>query len=436
MTGVLALLISWLTGYFALKCLKEENSSIGLMDIFIMTGLGFGITAQIVFYSLLIAGRIDPVFLISIHLFCLSILFFFSRRFAPPSLFTPSFTFQSAGLIMLILLLAALIATITASLRPWGDWDGWSYWNFQSKFLFNSGYEWYRFFDINIQAHHPWSLPLVVIWGWCFDGREESIVPMSIGIIFTVSTVGLLIGALKKYVPLIWAATGGLLLSSIPFYMLQGTSQYADIEAAYFILLSLVLALNLIKNPSVKAAALTGLSLGLSCAVKDNSIAASILLMILIIVSLNKTGERVFIRPLSGGFIATAFMVVLMKLFDLTSFNNHSYDVSLKGLCDIQKWVSMGQFALKTLTDFKWGGLWPLALAVLTAQYACWRKQPEMVFVQFIFFYLIFYFFTFAASVHRIEWLLGVAFDRLLYLLAPSVVFIIFYAIGKREHVR
>ena len=75
----------------------------------------------------------------------------------------------------------------------------------------------------------------------------------------------------------------GIFLASIPIYIVQGTSQYADIVAAYFILLSSVLALGLLKSPSVNSAGLTGLCLGLTASVKDNSIVAACVLLFLII---------------------------------------------------------------------------------------------------------------------------------------------------------
>jgi len=55
------------------------------------------------------------------------------------------------------------------------------------------------------------------------------------------------------------------------------------------------------------------------------------------------------------------------------------------------------------------------------------------VLVQFLIFYIILYFFIFAASTLGLEWLLKVSFDRSLFLLAPVVIFTMFYSVGSKE---
>lgn len=433
MTGLIAILMSCLTGYLVLKCIMGRDCSFDLRDIFIIIGLGSGISAQIVFYSLLMMGRIDSVFIIVIHLLCLCVLFFILHRYASRNSPILSFSFQSISVVLGILSLAVLVSTTIALTRPWGDWDGWSYWNYQSNFLFRSGHHWYLVFENNIQAaHHPWMLPLLIIWGWGFYGSERSIVPMSIGIIFTVSTIGLLIGALKKHISFFWSAIGGIFLTSIPFYLYHGTSQYADIEAAYFILLSSVLALDLLKSPTVNIAALTGLCLGLTASVKDNSIVAALLLLFLIIVRLYKSGLQVYIKPLIWGFITVGISVILMESFVFYA-DNSSYGVFLPGLWNVHKWILIGRYLLRALMHFDWGGAWLLALVVLVAHRARWRKEGMGFLVQFIIFYIILYLFIFAVSSLRLEWLLNVSFDRMLYLLLPAVIFVMFYTVGQKD---
>ena len=61
MIGLIAFLISWSIGYYVLKCFKGRGHSFELMDIFLIIGLGLGISAQIVFYVLLFSGHIDPL---------------------------------------------------------------------------------------------------------------------------------------------------------------------------------------------------------------------------------------------------------------------------------------------------------------------------------------------------------------------------------------
>ena len=431
--GLLALLIPGLTGYYILRCFKGRRYSFELMDIFLMVGLGLGISAQIIFYVLIFSGHIDCAFIIGVYLLSLCVLFLCSYRYLSKQLLSFSFSFRSVLIVGVILALVALAASILAVLRPWGDWDGWSYWNYRASFFFKSGHDWPRMFQLNMQQQHPWMLPLIILWGWAFYASQRTIVPMAIGIIFTVSTVGLLIGALKKHVSFFWAVLGGVFLASIPMYLLQGTSQYADIVAAYFILLSSVLALDFLKSPSVSSAALTGLCLGLTATVKDNSIVAALLLFFLIIMRLRKRGLGIFIKPLCWGFITIAVSVVLMRCFEVFYSYHNTYGVFLPGLLDWHKWYLTGQFVWKTLINILWGGLWPLVFFCLIAKRVRRIKGEIDVLIQFIALYTIFYLFIFVASALRLEWLLTASFDRTVFLLAPVVVFVMFYIIGKKE---
>ena len=213
MTGLIAFLISGLIGYYVLRCFRPKDYSFELMDIFLMIGLGLGISAQIVFYVLVFSGHIDPALIIKIHLLGLCLLFLYSHRYLSKQPLSFSFGSRSVWIVIAILGLVALMATVLALLRPWGDWDGWSYWNYRASFFFRSGYLWPRMFEFNMEGHHPWMLPLIILWGWSFYGREQPIIPVAIGIIFTVSTVGLLIGALKKYVSFFLGCAWGFFFS-------------------------------------------------------------------------------------------------------------------------------------------------------------------------------------------------------------------------------
>lgn len=124
-----------------------------------------------------------------------------------------------------------------------------------------------------------------------------------------------------------------------------------------------------------------------------------------------------------------------MKSFEVFCIYNNNYDAFWPGLWDGQKWILIGRFALRAWVDFNWGGLWLLVLAVLIGRRALRIREDIGFLVQFIIFYIILYFLIYTVSVFKLEWLLSVAFDRLLYLLAPTVAFVIFYVIGQKKQV-
>ncbi|MDE1920409.1 MAG: hypothetical protein KGJ09_02235 [Candidatus Omnitrophica bacterium] len=436
MTGLAAVLIPSLMGYFVLRCFRPWSADFSLTDIFLSVGLGAGLSVQIIFYSLLVLNHIAPTRIIQAHVLCLAGLFFCLYRYRPKQPVSFSCRLGQAAGLSAVLMLTALMAVIFALVRPWGDWDGWAYWNFHAKFLFDAGYGWRRIFEHGVQAHHPWLLPLLDIWGWSFYGAVKEAVPLAIGIIFTVSTVGLLVASLKKYVPFAWALLAGFFLVSIPGFIQHGTSQYADIEAAFFILMSSVVAVDLLESPRGHTAVLTGLCLGLTACTKDNGIVAALLLLILIIVRLSKSGSVALIRPLGWGFTATGLAVALMRCFETYNPFSDSYAVFLPGLWNWHKWVFMARFAFHDLFGFHWGGLWILALAVLMACRGPWAMGKAAFLMPFMVSYAVFYFFIFALSALNIQWLLSVAFDRTLYLLVPTLVFALFYAMaeGRADH--
>ena len=429
MIGLYAFFITWLMGYYAIRCFKSRDGASEMMDPFLAVGVGLGISSQIVFYVLLLSGHIDPVLIIGFHLFVLCLLFSYRRRYLNRDIHASSWNVRSVLILVIILSGLFILATSLALSRPWGEWDGWSFWNYRAHFIFNAGYDWPRLFEFNMQGHHPWMLPLIIIGGWCFAGREQAVIPMAIGIIFTVSTVGLLVTALKKYVPIFWAVLGGVFLASIPFYPFEGTDQYADIETAYFILLSSIAIMGLLKSPTVKNAVWTGLCLGLTAGVKDNSIVAVLLLLILIVVQLHRLALGNLIKPMLWGLVTFGISVVLMKFFESSDTCNAGYAVFLPGLLDWHKWALIGLFSWKSLTSPLWGGLWLLALAVLIVQRARWLRLEIRLLVKFIIVYIFSYFFMFVASALKLEWLLSVSFDRLLFLLAPTVIFVMFHTV-------
>ncbi|MDE2222775.1 MAG: DUF2079 domain-containing protein [Candidatus Omnitrophica bacterium] len=400
------------------------------MDVFLCFGLGAGLSAQIVFYSLLLLNHVDPAFIIRVHLLCLGALIYFHRRGLG------RFHFHRASLNQLLVLVVILFlvlfwAAVPALVRPWGDWDGWAYWNFHAKFLFQAGYGWRRIFEYNVQAHHPWALPLLNIWGWSFYGAVKQIVPMSVGLIFTAATAGLLISALKKYIPFGWAVLAGVFLVSVPIFIPHGTSQYADIEAAFFILLSSVLSVGLTGAVRPGAAALTGVCLGITACTKDNGTVAALLLLTVLIVRLLKSGSGRAVKPLCWGFVATGLAAALMRCFEVYNPLFDSYMTFWPGLWDWHKWGFMGQFAFFDLASPVWGGFWILVPAVFVMRARGWRRSGIGFLIPFMAAYVIFYLLIFAVSALGIKWLLDVAFERTLYLLLPTAVFMFFYALVR-----
>lgn len=143
-------------------------------------------------------------------------------------------------------LCAALYAAVMRTLaHPHGDgWDAFSIWNLHARFLYRGGAHWRDGFSALIPWSHPdypLLLPGAVAHFWSYLGSAESTVPGVIGLLFTFSTVGLLVSALAVLRGRTSAMLGGLALLTTPFFVELGSSQYADVPLCFFFLATVTL---------------------------------------------------------------------------------------------------------------------------------------------------------------------------------------------------
>lgn len=143
-------------------------------------------------------------------------------------------------------LLAALYSAILRSVaHPHGDgWDAFAIWNLHARFLFRGGTHWRDGFNSLIPWSHPdypLLLPAAIAHFWTVLGQDAQMVPVLIGLVFTFSTVALLYSSLAMLRGPISAMLAGLTLLATPFFIEQGTAQYADVPLSFFILATIVL---------------------------------------------------------------------------------------------------------------------------------------------------------------------------------------------------
>jgi Dolichyl-phosphate-mannose-protein mannosyltransferase len=136
-------------------------------------------------------------------------------------------------------------ATVRVIAHPHGEgWDAFAIWNLHARFLFLGGAHWRDGFNSIIPWSHPdypLLLPAAIAHLWTYLGHDEPLGPAIVGMVFTFSTFALLVSSLVTLRGRNAAMLGGLALSSTPFFIEQGTSQYADVPLSFFILASIVL---------------------------------------------------------------------------------------------------------------------------------------------------------------------------------------------------
>jgi 4-amino-4-deoxy-L-arabinose transferase-like glycosyltransferase len=127
---------------------------------------------------------------------------------------------------------------------PHGEWDALVIWNLRARFLHRGGEHWSDGFTEALGWTHPdypLLLPATVARGWTYLGREHTLVPAGVALLFTLATAGLLVSAVGRCRgPTQGLLAGGVLLATSSFVM-QGTAQMADAPLGFFILAVTVL---------------------------------------------------------------------------------------------------------------------------------------------------------------------------------------------------
>jgi hypothetical protein len=177
-----------------------------------------------------------------------------------------------------IALVSSLISSAVAYLKePHGRWDAFLIWNMHARFLYRGGDHWREAFASGLDWSHwdyPLLLPLSIARGWTYAGGEMTHFPAVMGFLFTFLLVGVLLTSLIFLRGPIPGCLGALLLMGTPFFIYMGTSQFADIPLALFILTTFILLFLQAESPDHRPGAviLAGIAAGLCAWTKNEGL--------------------------------------------------------------------------------------------------------------------------------------------------------------------
>ena len=180
--------------------------------------------------------------------------------------------------VFFIALASSLISWAVAFLKePHGRWDAWLIWNMHARFLYRGGDHWRDAFASGLDWSHwdyPLLLPLSIARGWVYAGGETTHLPAVMAFLFTFLLLGLLLTALSLLRGAIPGCLGALLLLGTPFFIYMGTSQFADIPLALFILTTLIMLFLQAGSPEHRPGALilAGIAAGLCAWTKNEGL--------------------------------------------------------------------------------------------------------------------------------------------------------------------
>ena len=258
-----------------------------MLKLFLSAGYGLG-AFSILFLVLRALGLAS---LLSVDVFAFVLLvvaWLLTRRLVPAATVLPAADHNFPGWLRGSLtagFAAALCAALYSAVRrtmayPNGEgWDAFAIWNLHARFLFRGGAGWRQGFSAFIPWSHPdypLLLPAAIAHFWSYAGQESYAVPATIGLVFTISTVGVLFSALLILRGRKVAMLGGLALMATPSFIEQGTSQYADVPLSFFILATVVMLClcdaSVVVSPPAGWIALAGLAAGFAAWTKNEGL--------------------------------------------------------------------------------------------------------------------------------------------------------------------
>lgn len=462
---ILAVALCLASGYLVIGALwpqPHHSFSDFLLNLSLAAGLGLGIFSVILFLVRLLDAT--HLFAVDASLLVLLLISYLLRRRRPHGVYFPRRRYPDfelpawvRGVLAASFAIAAVAALWNAVLRiaayPHGEgWDAFSIWNLHARFLFLDPDHWRDGFNALIPWSHPdypLLLPAAIAHFWSYLGHDSPMAPAMIGLVFTFSTVALLVSSLLQLRGSIAAMLAGLALLSTPFFVEQGTSQYADIPLSFFILASTVLLhFGCRQRPSVSPwgpLAMAGLAAGFAAWTKNEG---SLFLFASVVAQFFCFGRqdasshgsgvsRSCLVPFALGAAPALALVAWFKHALATSgdlFSSPSIMME-KVLTPRRYWVILQWFAKEFLRFGHWwiipGTVAMIAFYLLTLGRRNDRRDPLFqASALALGLTLAGYFAIYLITPRDLYWHLRFSLNRLFLQLWPSAVFLFFLLIG------
>lgn len=160
------------------------------------------------------------------------------------------------------------------SLRnPHGSWDAWVHWDVVSRFIYRGGEAWQgTFLRFRGEADYPLLLAITNATTWELLGTETTRGPMVLAFFATISLVGLLFGLVRDLRGAPQACLAAIVVLSQPLLVSTGTSQYADVPEACYLLASACMLVLYLRSGDRSLALLGGITAGLAAWAKNEGL--------------------------------------------------------------------------------------------------------------------------------------------------------------------
>jgi hypothetical protein len=292
-------------------------------------GLGAGLSAVLLFLWMLAFGPTRGFALAEAGLLMVVVVMAFLRGRGVSAEPSPARRPGSSRLLTLLgmgflVTLCAAAAAFASTLRqhPHGQWDAWMNWDLRARMFFRGGEAWRNAFSGTFPWSHPdypVLVPSLVARSWLYAGAETLLGPALVAATFTFAAVALLVSALAVLRSWSQGLLAGMILLSTPFFIMHGTSLYADVPLAFFFLATVVcLALDARHGDATsRFAVLAGVAAGLAMWTKNEGVLFTLAVGAGLLVAGGRTewaATRRRLRGFGSGLIPLLLLVASFKV--------------------------------------------------------------------------------------------------------------------------
>ena len=358
--------------------------------------------------------------------------------------------------IAFLVTLGAAAAAFVSHLRrhPHGEWDAWMNWDLRARMFFRGGEAWQTAFSDALPWSHPdypVLLASLVTRTWLYAGGETLAGPALVAGTFTFATIALMVAGVTALRSPSQGLLAGLILLSTPFFILHGTSLYADVPLGFFFLATVVcLALQERSGSGTdRFAVLAGVAAGLAMWTKNEGLLFTLALLAgLLIAGWSTSGWTTSRRQLlafGAGLtpmllLAAGFKMGLAPPNDLLS--TLDLERTFNRLTDPHRYYLVLRAYGGHVASFGSNGLGSVT-AVLTAYLlglGVNRGELGRYWVRAVTIGLVLllagHFMVFVSMADELPRLLKSSLDRLLLQIWPSALFLYFMVVRAHEEVR
>ena len=237
---------------------------------------------------------------------------------------------------------------------PHGDVDGWAIWNTHARMLHRAGPSWKSILPYTFHADYPLLTPAVAARFWRYAGAEVPEAGALLGIVLSLSGVGILGLTLRELRDTSVAMLFAFVLLGTPYYLNLASDQFADVPLSFFILGTIALiVLHLERDPADPGLlVLAGFTAGCAAWTKNEGLLFVLATSsVLFVVLLQKRAN--FLRQFAP-FVVGALLPLLVVLFfklstarynDLIESSNYT---TLHGMLNLDRHITILKYAAAT----------------------------------------------------------------------------------------